>query len=118
MRALDPAGRIARAINRVGAPAFFEDAPTVSFTASVQPIRRTDIREALTGPWGVDRARRRRAVLYAPWGEQASRMSADSRIVWQGVRYRAVQVETLTLEGEPLYVWGILEPEGEEQTWT
>ena len=119
MRALDPARRIARAIGRVGATAvLIEGAEETPFAASVQPIRRTDMRGALTGSWGVDRARRRRAILYAPWGEVASRLDVNSSIIWRGEQFRTVQVETLTLEGRPLYIWAILEPEGAERQWT
>jgi len=116
MSAQNTARRIAHAISRVGAPALITgDGDGGEFTASIHPVRSRALHNALTGSWGVDR--RRRATLYAPWGEISTRIKAESRLRWQGQLYRVLQVETLFLAGQPMYVWGILEPEGEAPIW-
>lgn len=80
-----------------------------SFLATVQPVDRLAREEA--GPLGV--GRRRHAVLYAPFTREADRLEEDSRLAWCGQVYRVLQRELFCFGGEPLYLWAVLEREGE-----
>jgi len=113
MTALTFARRIRSAITRIGSTATLaEDKARTPFTASIQPVR--SLQSKQSGSWGT--GRRRRAALYAPWCETASRIQAGSRIIRQGQTYRVLQAETLEMAGQSLYVWAMLEPEGESAT--
>ena len=110
---LSPAMRVLRAIERVGATASLLGAQrTVSFMASIQPVRDRSLQPLREGPWGVDR--RRRAAMLAPWCGQASSLRVEDRLRWQGQAYRVLQVETVEFGGEPLYIWAMLEQQGRE----
>jgi len=113
MMALTFARRIRSAITRIGSTATLaEDKTRTPFAASIQPVR--IIQGEQSGSWGT--GRRRRAALYAPWCEATSRIQAGSRVIRQGQPYRVLQAETLEMAGQPLYVWAMLEPEGESAT--
>ena len=115
MRPFGAARRILHALTRVGAPArLMGEEEGATFTASIQPVRGRQTER--TGPWGIDRPGK--AALYAPWDSVTARIQAGSRLCWQGRLYRVLQAQTLELAGEPLYVWGMLETEGEAQPWT
>lgn len=108
--------RVLAALRRVGSAAQLreEDGSLTPFTASIQPQRAHRGEEA--GPLGVGTGRR--ATLYAPAGSAADRLVPGRVLIQNGVCYRVLAAETLSVGGEPLYRWGILEPQEEEEAPT
>ncbi|MCL2580503.1 MAG: hypothetical protein FWE32_10830 [Oscillospiraceae bacterium] len=115
MRGGDPARKIGRAIAKIGGQVLLiEGGDELPFTASIQPIRRQESERA--GPWGIDR--RRRAAIYASWCEISAKIKEGSCLRCQEASYRVVGVEVLKAAGRPLYIWGLLEREGDDLPWS
>lgn len=113
MSGREPARRIAAVIDRVASQVSILDGAGGVFRASIQPVR--GLAGEKSGPWGVEK--RRRATIYAPWGETVAKLKEGVRLGWQGDAYRLIGVETLRVGDFPLYIWGLLEREGEEKPW-